>query len=362
MTFLAKERSKQTFYEKIKTKAPSTQRNSEQAIDNFDKFCKENFEGRNSEAIIREVSAIRSSNENAIFDILQEWANWNIEGGMAHSSLKTWFSLLNSYLYYRGIKLTSQDIRENLDFPKTIHEERHPLSLDNIRKIIQVASHKKKALYLALLSSGMRVGEAVRIRKKDLDITKERIQVNIPANITKTKTARPAFISKEAHEFIKPRLRNISEDDIVWGIDGSNHVVTSEIITFRNYCDKVGLSEKYDSANRRKITLHAFRAYFFTKATRVHDENYAHKMTGHTGYLLQYDRLTDEEKLDMYLELEPELLIFDESRNKLAIEKLRKEKSDLYDKTEKINELEENLAKVTHKLDVVMKTMKSKQP
>ena len=75
MTFLAKERSNQTFYEKIKTKAPSTQSNSKQAIDNFDKFCKLHFDGRDSEAIIREVLAIKSSNENAIFDILQEWAN-----------------------------------------------------------------------------------------------------------------------------------------------------------------------------------------------------------------------------------------------------------------------------------------------
>ena len=359
MTFLAKERSKHTFYEKIKTKAPSTQSNSKQAIDNFDKFCKEKFEGRNSEAIIREVSAIRSTNENAIFDILQEWANWNIDGGMAHSSLRTWFSLLNSYLYYRGIKLTPQDIRENLDFPKIVHEERHPLTLEEIHKIMHAANHKKKALYLALLSSGMRVGEAVRIRKKDLDITKKRIQVNIPASITKTKTARSVFISREAHEFTKPRLRQISEDDLVWGIDGSNHLVTSEVITFRNNCDKVGLSEKHESANRRKITLHAFRAYFFTKATRIHDENYAHKMTGHGGYLLQYDRLTNEEKLEMYLKLEPELLIFDEARNKAEIEKLQTEKSELEKKNEELQEMKGDIEKIKQRLEISEKYIKN---
>ena len=57
--------------------------------------------------------------------------------------------------------------------------------------------------------------------------------------------------------------------------------------TTRNILKKAGLDEKYDTVNRRKITLHSFRAYFFTKAARVHDENYAHKLTGHGGPLSQ---------------------------------------------------------------------------
>lgn len=39
--------------------------------------------------------------------------------------------------------------------------------------------------------------------------------------------------------------------------------------------------------------------------------------------------MTTKEKLDKYLELEHELLIFDEDRNKAKIEKLQKEKSEL---------------------------------
>jgi len=67
--------------------------------------------------------------------------------------------------------------------------------------------------------------------------------------------------------------------------------------------------------------------------------------------LLQYDRMNDEEKLEKYLEIEPDLLIFDESKKNAEIEKLRNANS------EKMIELQENLAKVTHKLDIVMNTI-----
>ena len=65
------------------------------------------------------------------------------------------------------------------------------------------------------------------------------------------------------------------------------------------------------------------RSFFFTKAVRMHGENYAHRMTGHSGYLMQYDRMTDEEKLQMYLELEPELSIYATTKADLEIERLK---------------------------------------
>ena len=54
---------------------------------------------------------------------------------------------------------------------------------------------------------------------------------------------------------------------------------------------------------------------------------------------MQYDRMTEEEKLDMYLELEPELAIFDQSKNELEISRLR-------DKVEEIDELKQQVQKL----------------
>jgi spore coat polysaccharide biosynthesis predicted glycosyltransferase SpsG len=90
---------------------------------------------------------------------------------------------------------------------------------------------------------------------------------------------------------------------------------------------KIGLNEKYDNGHH-KITTHSFRAYFITKISRQ-DPNFAKKLAGQKGYLLQYDRMTDEEKLQKYLEIENELLIFDESKKNAEMEKLKKENSSL---------------------------------
>ncbi|MGI0010108.1 MAG: tyrosine-type recombinase/integrase, partial [Nitrosopumilaceae archaeon] len=240
------------------------------------------------------------------------------------------FSQLNGFLHYMGIKITKEDVRINLSFPKVIKEEPHPLQLEEVQKILEYTNGKKKGLYLSLLSSGMRIGEAVQLRKKDFDLSKERIKIRIPAKMTKTRTGRTTFISKEAAAFVRIKLRTLNDEDLVFG---SSEIVENarmnEIVTFERILQKAGLNQKYEGINRRKITLHSFRAYFFTKAARTHDENYAHKLTGHGGYLPQYDRLTDDEKLDLYIQLEPDLLIYDHSRKAAEIEKLQREKSEL---------------------------------
>ena len=80
-------------------------------------------------------------------------------------------------------------------------------------------------------------------------------------------------------------------------------------------CKKIGL---------KNVTTHSFRAYFITKVARL-DYNLSKLYTGQKGYLLQYDRLNDEEKLEKYLEFEPELYIYENKVQKKEIEKLTEE-------------------------------------
>ena len=70
-----------------------------------------------------------------------------------------------------------------------------------------------------------------------------------------------------------------------------------------------------------------FFTFFFTQAVRVHGENYAHRMTGHSGYLMQYDRMTQEEKMKMYLKLEPNLAVYATTKADLEIERLKLQQS-----------------------------------
>ncbi len=296
MTFLATVRTQESYYEKIKKKSPQYQIAIKQTHKRFNDYCMETFD-RSCEDVIQEM---KRSNEDAIYDTLQSWINWNDKP----NSIVNYFAHMKPYLHYRGIKLNPMDIKLNLDFGKKTEEELHPLSQEEYKKLLLAASYRNKVFYLFMGSSGMRPVEACHIRKKDLEF-KERIVIHIPAKWTKLKRARTTFCSKEVSEFIKPMLEKIGPEDVIFP-----YSFTSAIdVTFGRYRKKTGLDKVHENNKRALITPMSFRAWFISKISR-HDPNLAKKWSGQKGYLLQYDRMTQEEQLEKYLEFEPDLLVY----------------------------------------------------
>lgn len=332
MSLITVTKSKDSYLEKISVKAKSTSWNFKATYKSFDKFCLEKYD-RNAEEIIQEIPQEKESE----YEVLQAWINW-LTKSIIPSTIHTRFSSLMGYFHYRGIKMYKEDVKQNISLPRIPKEEKHPVSLEEIRKIIGEANFKKKALYLVLLSSGMRVGETVQLKKKHFDLSTDRTMIKIPADYTKTKEGRTVYISKEATNAIKPLLRRIDDDDGVFSKNPNPHyAVCAEEMTFKRILNNVGLVESYESSRTNKITMHSFRAHYFTQAVRKHGENYAHKMIGHGGYLMEYDRYTDKKKLEMYIELEPDLLI-----DEFIIKD--RELDDLKKKNQRVDELEKRLA------------------
>jgi len=200
-----------------------------------------------------------------------------------------------------GIKFHPDDVRHEISLPKILEKEKHGLKIDEIKKILGDIRIRKKALYLAQLSSGMRIGELVRLRKKHLDFSTNRIMVKIPAEFTKLGRARTTFFSKEFEKLYLFKLKQLDDNDLIfannehWEYARENETQNMQEVCKRNWL--------------KDITTHSFRAYFITKISRL-DPNLAKLFAGQKGYLLQYDRLDDEEKLAKYIEFEPELLVF----------------------------------------------------
>jgi len=343
---ITKTRTEQTYYSKITQKAPATQLLTKKVLQKFDSFCKANY----NSTIEKIVTEMKQSPEEAVYDVLQEWINW-VD---LPNSIKLYFTMLKPYLYYRGIKLNSLDVKLNLVFPKKHEVELHGMSEEEYRKILEVANYRNKTLYLVMGSSGLRPVEASHIRICDLELMEGRYKIHVPAKWTKLKRDKTTFCSVEATKFLKPILRGKNDNDYVFG------TTTGTIDkTFLRYCKKIGLDNKYEHNKVNKLTPMSFRAWFITKVSR-HDPNLAKKWAGQKGYLLQYDRLEAQEMLQKYIEFEPDLIIDTSEKLKAENEKLKKEKSELENKTTKIQTLEDNLAKVTHKLDLVMQTLDSK--
>jgi len=348
---IRKEKTTEEYYKMIATEPKRTIENKKLGIRNFNKFAGEKY-NTNTEQLCKDLLLIKKTNGDeeyidSLYNIIQEWINWNISNGLGPSTLRARFSFLRNFLYYLGIKTDHQDVKQLLRFPKKNKEERYPLKKEELRDLVLAQSRypKRQAIYLACSSSGMRIGEAVSIRKKDLDLSQNRIIVRIRPEYTKTREGRTTFLSKECGDKVMAYLESLGSEDLVFSNSTKDSRITIEITAIQRALKRLGFTKKYSSNNFLKITSHSFRAYFFTHAARKHGENYAHRLVGHGGYLIQYDRMTEEEKLEKYKELEPELVIFDQTSNELKIEKLEEKTASIEDLREEVKRLQENQAK-----------------
>ena len=289
---------------------------------------------------------IGSGPENdEIYDYLQKWIN---SSNNDPSTKRTYFSLVKRYLHYRGVKMHPMDIRQCLNFPTKHEEEMHPLGIDEFRRILEKCGRKRKAMYLAQASSGMRIGELVQLRREHLHMDTSRIVVKMPARITKKKRARTTFFSAEASRLLMPRLRELDGCDLVFGTDINPETARSaEISHLARTLARARLDRKYETTGRNKINTHSFRAFFITRASR-HDPNLAKYFAGQKGYLLQYDRLSDEEKMAYYTKFEPSLLVCDQIDGMNDICRLKEETrvAGWEEVCKKMDAMEERLASI----------------
>ena len=60
---------------------------------------------------------------NSLYDVLQDWVNWNVKNEIGAYTIQTRFSNLRDYLYHLGIRINLQDVKQLLKFPKKSKEE-----------------------------------------------------------------------------------------------------------------------------------------------------------------------------------------------------------------------------------------------
>ncbi len=253
-------------------------------------------------------------------------------------TIKLYFSFIKSYLRKcHKIKLNTEDISDYIKFPKTLKDPRRPITLEQLKHIMTHASPERRALYYVLVSSGMRVGEALTLTKRSFDFTSIPVKVTIKAEHTKTREGRDTFISSEAVEKLREVIGDLIDhkaecncsrcDDVIfgWGKKEAGVNVAYEdqyFIQLRNRLGKLlnhrkadakqngsGFFEKYPNSVRYVVNIHSLRAYFMSKASVLHGETYGNALIGHGSYLKEYLRFTKEEQAKKYLALEPELLI-----------------------------------------------------
>jgi integrase len=112
------------------------------------------------------------------------------------------YAILNSFVEWND----ARGIRSKVNVPRATRIDEQPLTITSIRVLVSKGRPKKKmmALILTLLSSGMRIAEALNLKIGDLESRPSR--AHIKAEYSKTRRDRWVFISDEALEAVKEIL------------------------------------------------------------------------------------------------------------------------------------------------------------
>lgn len=318
--------SKAEFLESLKGKKLGTTKTQIAVSNNWDEFALDHYKLSSSEILVQDM--IENQNETeGIFQIFHHWVTWNLKKNkILPSTISIYLVYLRKYLHMRGIKIDREDMNEyfakNNTLSVPLKEKKYPVKLQELQNILGIVPMKRKQLYLVLISGGLRISEALLMKKKDLSFEYDRVMITIPAENAKNKEERITFISEEARKICQPLFDSKSDDDLIFGTGCNIHDdVTNHARYIATTRRKLGYTSKYNSGTH-KITLHSLRAYFISKIIKE-NENLGHFLAGHSVYMKQYERFETEELIDAYKKSEPELTIMDLTRKDNEIAKLR---------------------------------------
>jgi len=251
---------------------------------------------------------------------------------------KLCISAVRIMLLENGVELPQlfwRRLRGRVKGSRAITEDKVP-SVDELRKIIMHLPVHGKALFLTLASSGMRIGECLKLGIEDVELNLEPARVNIRAEYTKTGNKRITFISKEAKEAIAEWLK--VREKWLHSAVGKSHIQPKNLedkrlfpfsevnarIMWRHALTKSGNGKRDLKTNITLMHPHVLRKFFRTQLGAL-SVDMTEALMGHEGYLTEaYRRYPNPEETlaEFYKKGEHLLLIFTEAGevNKLRVE------------------------------------------
>ena len=330
MSYIADEQNEANFGQNL---SKSRRRFFDTALRQFDFFTTQTYQKQGIEVLEDLAKYCKEHHDNDKFYILMnQFAQWlqedhlelKMSSGNKNSqyerpvkrkgedSIRQYITILVQYFESTHHIETSRSImKKRLKIKPTIKDDQEPFTVDEVRMIVDNSSPERKLLYMVLKDSGMRIGETLYLRKSDIDTNQDPIQINIKAKYTKEKKSHTTFITRETKPMLLRRLESIEDDELVF-TKNENHdqAVYNEESVFNYLREKVGLTDRYTHSGRHKKTIHSFRSFTATQASKALDDNWSHALLGHKQYLQQYIR-NKEEYPKLYQRTEPYLMIYE---------------------------------------------------
>lgn len=245
-------------------------------------------------------------------------------------SAQFWLAVARDFLKFNGITITDDTWRMTKRRGPKGHMARTreaTFSRELIQKIVPYLPVQTKAVFLTMVSSGMRVGETLKLTMEDIHLDEEPVRISLPGDITKNGDPRTTFISREAAAAVRAwldvrdkwlrastnrnkgllvfykqeHLKKITEgDDRIFPVSDSTIQQS-----FSRALQKAGVDEIDRKTNRRRIHLHQCRKFFRTVMAQRIPVDAVELLIGHNGYLSDaYVRYTTDELRQFYQQAE----------------------------------------------------------
>jgi integrase len=274
---------------------------------------------------------------------------------------------VKNFLEYHDIDISPRRFKLKVKLPKTIRKNKEALSKEDIVEILNAASDIRIKTYVMLLAAtGMRAGEALSIRIKDLDLESGPSRLFVRGEYTKTRTDRIIFLTDEIAGQLKSWLdykyrtrrvfykdrqngKTISDyrsptkkhTDLIFAVyqdaERPNYLWLYKVLLkiFQKTLDRIGKGTRENgNERRRQITLHSFRRFVKTTISDLGYADYSEYFIGHSGST--YWRKKDSEKAEIFRKIEPYLTF-------LNIHQLERQGADIQTKVDELEQLNQSM-------------------
>ena len=336
MTYIDDKRTIDEFLNNCQSK--STRSTYEMALKQFDHFCNDKYE-TTGKTILNELSTPdeNGKTDTKIIVAFNAFVQWclvdhpeityyrgknncikNTIHAKHSNTIKLYVSSLRVILddVYETT-ITSSKIRRNVKIPKAGRDKPVAFTPKEMRLFLDALSSEKKLQFMVLKDTGMRITEFCKLRKNEVDITGERIEITVLANDAKTSQERICYITKETEPSFLRLYKSKKDDELMFGTNEDPEYSKGAYEgAFADIRKKLAnthpeFGEKYPSNGRHKKTIHSIRKFASTQCAIAIDKSWGHAYIGHDEYLAQYIVDPEDQFLKNFIRSENHLMVYE---------------------------------------------------
>jgi integrase len=256
--------------------------------------------------------------------------------GHSPMTVRQRIAIARVYLEENGIELPRpfwRSISRRMRGTRALTIDRVPSNAE-LKLILQYVPLQGKALFLTLASSGMRIGETLKLKVSDLDLQQSPALAMVRGDYTKSGNSRRAYISGEAREAVEAwlKVRERYMNAAVRRHYGKPRGNDARVFPFSmnvayemwyNSMKKAGLYKEDPSTGHSTLHPHVLRKFFRTRMAVIIPVDVVEALMGHEGYLTEaYRRYSQEDLAEFYKKGEHILAVFSNAQD---LAKVRKE-------------------------------------